>query len=218
MQQKTEVQTPNLPAILERIFKIGAPRPQSGLKRRMFKCGEELGEVTEAHLAITSGNNYKNLTIADVREEAVDVLIVAIDVFFTWRMNQPIRGEAGFEAICQELLPEFQPMQQGICDKSTAFEYYLARCYSAHGRMFDALTSSWNSPVLTSHPFDEPFKLVTQAGNLAWTRIPGDDELTDEEHLVLVCAEIDRKLSKWERIRSQSVHVLECKPSLASSH
>lgn len=67
--------------ILEEIREIGAPaRCMEQLHRRILKLGEEFGEVTEAYLAITSPGNYKNITPADLREELVDVVIVALDV------------------------------------------------------------------------------------------------------------------------------------------
>jgi len=49
------------------------------LPRRLLKLSEEKGEVSEAFLSVSSASNYKDKTWDDVREELVDVMIVAID-------------------------------------------------------------------------------------------------------------------------------------------
>lgn len=51
--------------------------------RRVTKLGEETGEVSEAFLSVTSESNGKNKTWIDVREEAVDSAIVALDIALT---------------------------------------------------------------------------------------------------------------------------------------
>lgn len=53
------------------------------LIRRMGKLGEEYGELWEAYLNVTSSQNGKNKTWEDVREELIDVTIVAIDTLAT---------------------------------------------------------------------------------------------------------------------------------------
>lgn len=49
--------------------------------RRLIKLIEEMGEVSEAFLNITSSNNLKNKSWEDVREELVDCFIVGLDIF-----------------------------------------------------------------------------------------------------------------------------------------
>lgn len=49
--------------------------------RRLIKLMEEMGEVSEAFLNITSLNNSKNKSWEDVREELVDCFIVGLDIF-----------------------------------------------------------------------------------------------------------------------------------------
>ena len=51
--------------------------------RRIGKLGEEYGELWEAYLNVTSLNNGKGKTWDDVREECVDVAIVALDIVAT---------------------------------------------------------------------------------------------------------------------------------------
>lgn len=51
--------------------------------RRTLKAGEELGEVSEAYLYATSIENSKNKTWEDVREEAVDIILMGVDLALT---------------------------------------------------------------------------------------------------------------------------------------
>ncbi len=53
------------------------------LWRRIAKLGEEYGEIWEAYLNVTSAQNGKGKTWEDVREELVDITIVAIDTLAT---------------------------------------------------------------------------------------------------------------------------------------
>ena len=53
------------------------------LLRRGLKLSEECGEVCEAIFGITDEENYKGKTYDDVREELVDVIIVALDALFS---------------------------------------------------------------------------------------------------------------------------------------
>ncbi len=53
------------------------------LFRRIGKAGEELGELNEAYLYVTSVQNSKNKTWEDVREEAVDLILMGVDLALT---------------------------------------------------------------------------------------------------------------------------------------
>lgn len=66
-----------------RVAKIGSTRSPANTQRRLFKVLEELGELVEATLNVTCPLNYKNKTIDDIREEAVDCLIVLVDCALT---------------------------------------------------------------------------------------------------------------------------------------
>jgi NTP pyrophosphatase (non-canonical NTP hydrolase) len=46
----------------------------------MLKLGEEYGEACQAFLSVSSENNSKKKSWADVREELVDVLVVTLDL------------------------------------------------------------------------------------------------------------------------------------------
>lgn len=58
-------------------------RTPNNLSRRLIKVLEELGEAAEAYLGATSSHNYKDKSWDDLREEAVDSLIVLVDVALT---------------------------------------------------------------------------------------------------------------------------------------
>jgi len=65
---------------------VRAANPQrhvNNLQRRTIKLVEEIGEVAEAWLNVTSASNAKHKTWDDVREEIADCLIVAFDVAWT---------------------------------------------------------------------------------------------------------------------------------------
>lgn len=62
------------------IENIKYQRDETVRNRRIIKLMEELGEVSEAFLNVTSPNNRKNKSWNDVREELVDSFIVAIDI------------------------------------------------------------------------------------------------------------------------------------------
>jgi NTP pyrophosphatase (non-canonical NTP hydrolase) len=69
--------------IVDAVEKANPQRTPANLNRRLHKFLEELGELSEAYLNASSINNGKGKTEDDVREEAVDTLIVAIDIALT---------------------------------------------------------------------------------------------------------------------------------------
>lgn len=75
--------------IIPAIRDANLTRNNGNLGRRVIKLCEELGEHAEAYLNISSAGNGKGKTWDDVREEAADILIVAVDVALT-----PNDGEA----------------------------------------------------------------------------------------------------------------------------
>lgn len=63
------------------IFELTRKDPKT-LQERTLKLAEEAGELAQAVLSATGapGSGYKNHSLADVREEAVDAAIVALSV------------------------------------------------------------------------------------------------------------------------------------------
>ena len=67
----------------DKVYDANRERTLRTLGRRFGKIGEENGEIWEAYLNVTSLNNGKDKTWENVREEMVDLAIVAIDVLAT---------------------------------------------------------------------------------------------------------------------------------------
>ena len=57
---------------------------EKSLEQIALKLAEETGEVSQALLSYlqASGSVYKNMTDEDVKEECVDVMIVALSLFY----------------------------------------------------------------------------------------------------------------------------------------
>jgi NTP pyrophosphatase (non-canonical NTP hydrolase) len=69
--------------IADLVKQTNPERHASTLGRRCIKLLEELGEVSEAWLNVTSPTNGKGKSWDDVREEMADCLIVALDIVMT---------------------------------------------------------------------------------------------------------------------------------------
>lgn len=68
---------------IKRIHKINPARSRQNLGRRVIKLSEETGETSEAYLYATTVDSRKGITWDDIREEALDTAIVALDIAFT---------------------------------------------------------------------------------------------------------------------------------------
>lgn len=70
--------------VLNLVYEVGKPgRRIDNLVRRLAKLMEEVGELSEAMLSVTSKNNGKKKIWNDVSIEAIDVLIMAADIALT---------------------------------------------------------------------------------------------------------------------------------------
>ncbi|AVI93388.1 conserved protein of unknown function [Oenococcus oeni] len=65
--------------LIDQIRKAAATEPKK-TEQQFMKLSEELGEACQAYLSSqgTSGNKYKNLNQESVKEELVDVVLVAM--------------------------------------------------------------------------------------------------------------------------------------------
>jgi NTP pyrophosphatase (non-canonical NTP hydrolase) len=66
--------------MFDKVWEANPTRTMEIMSRRMIKLGEEYGEACQAYLSVSSENNGKEKTWADVREELTDVLIVTLDL------------------------------------------------------------------------------------------------------------------------------------------
>ncbi len=84
------------------IFDLTQKDPKT-LQERALKLAEEAGELAQAVLSATKapGSEYKNQTLADVREEAADAAIVAMSV-----LAQASSSREEFEAELTRLMAE----------------------------------------------------------------------------------------------------------------
>ncbi|WP_281165659.1 MazG-like family protein [Liquorilactobacillus sicerae] len=62
-----------------KIIAVAKQEPKT-VQQQFLKLMEEAGEAAQAYLAANrvSGNDYKNLDLADTKEELVDVLLVTV--------------------------------------------------------------------------------------------------------------------------------------------
>lgn len=87
---------------------VQAANPGRGfhnMARRLIKLGEELGEASEAYLvATTTAKSRKKKTTADLREELIDLGIVALDCALTRMPGEENATDEEIEAAIMEVL------------------------------------------------------------------------------------------------------------------
>jgi hypothetical protein len=174
---------------LEMVRAANPGRKPHNLRRRLEKVLEEIGEIAEAHLNITSGFNGKQKTWADVREEIMDVLILAHDIALTPTGCIVPLGEA----------------DRFISHKPTNFEIYDYFVDNMMETTKYATTAFFSVPKTPDHYFS-PDQYAKFHSAMAWvvgfayamvyTVLPGesDDMVVFEAALE---AEMRRKLDKW---------------------
>lgn len=108
--------------ILKKIYEIKQSKKSSKvgkkrLLRRALKLSEESGEVAQAVFSITSDRNPKNKTYADVREELVDTVIVALELLLSEFPDEELDGDESYDYIKERSLSEFNRKIQKWTDK-----------------------------------------------------------------------------------------------------
>ncbi len=86
---------------IHRIYDFNPDRSVKNISRRLHKLTEETGETAEAYLYVTTVDNRKKLTWDDLREEALDAAIVAMDIALT---RLPIDSGKTSKEIEQEVI------------------------------------------------------------------------------------------------------------------
>ncbi len=92
-------------ALLRAIREANPQRKYETMARRLLKIGEELGEASEAYLVFSStSTSRKKKNKDDVREECMDVAIVALDCALTRMPGEENLTDDDLEFICMEVL------------------------------------------------------------------------------------------------------------------
>ena len=168
----------SLAAAIDLIAQANPTRCKTNLDRRVIKMLEELGELSEAFLSITSVGNERNKTWADVQEEAVDVLIVGTDIALT-----PLLDEDD-HAIQHRLV-------RYTCDNlhtiDLGFKQLLWRISGFTAQFADVYRADPQAAIYLGG------ELVRHAFAL--------NQLIDHPAPKQLCGEVTRKILKWKRRR-----------------
>ncbi len=173
----------DMKTIIEHVFEANPDRTEANLNRRIFKLFEELGELSEAYLASTSSRSYKNKTWNDVREEAADVLIVALDIALTPSEEAGIDGN--FKTLLNSILANW-PLPTFDYDLVFLDIASMAAVFGKHGS-----AQARVEMVLCAFSLTD---LVFGAGDVQGRHYEAADLLS----------EIDRKLTKWKNNRQSN--------------
>jgi hypothetical protein len=185
--------------LISSICNANPDRGEFNIHRRIIKLAEELGEVSEAYLNVTSVNNGKNKTWDDVREEFADVLIVAVDVALT-----PL---GGFNDNITETLHE--RWSHTLCVHDDSIDDAMLSMMERIGQL-SRLFLTYRHAVATSHPAVNEFRLnlrtaminmVLETSSATYTAMPDQLGFSISELHRNLAKEIERKLAKWARNR-----------------
>lgn len=168
----------------ELVNKVAAANPSrnaDNLYRRLLKVIEEMGETSEAYLSVTSPANYKNKSWLDYREEAVDTLIVLIDISLTQLTNFPPAALIPFNIRLATEHSFDNPAKLEVCK----FEVIRA-VGAAEQHLRD------NKPIAF---YGALSRAIQAAADMCFARIPNDH---DPKVISSRITELfDKKLQKW---------------------
>lgn len=156
-------------------------RSLANLDRRSLKLLEEMGELGQAFLNITSPANPKLKTWDDVREEIADCLIVALDIAWT-RLPGEVEAPVPLTIYENEALLEIEH-----------FRYRSIFWISLHLAYF----------VLNQKRHDLT-EVVEATAGMALSALPDQPDVTKEEITAQLLAEVERKLTKWADSRAKT--------------
>ena len=166
--------------LIEMVREVNPGRKHSNLNRKLIKVAEEIGEIAEAYLNVTSSFNGKNKTWADVREEIVDVLILAIDISLTpWpTQDTPHNLRTAVFDLGLSNYNDFEDAFMWLSASSTSA--YMERRADSPNQFRNSMRSVFREAV-----------------NLAYTPFPDQPDITLEELEAALEKEMRRKLDKW---------------------
>lgn len=191
--------------IIPAIRDANPTRNNGNLGRRVIKLCEELGEHAEAYLNISSAGNGKGKTWDDVREEAADILIVAVDVALTPNDGEnPTIAEGYVTRLVSAhdfRIPD-QPFSNPMKPSAAEYEKLTLIVGAAIGKVcVGQLSSGGRGLASGGRVRAEAASLISWALMLSLTPLPDQAGWTTElleEQLVAI---IEVKLAKWRNNR-----------------
>lgn len=176
----------------DRIEEIGVDRSRDNISRRLVKVCEELGELSEAILNVTCAINYKNKTVSDIMEEAVDCVIVMVDCFMT-TLPESRTGEYPPE------LPDLMYYFASPLDNRMIVA--APDHYASIGAMMGAISRAIAAPYRGELHFHITSALIDMVGLILY--VGGTS--AKEQFLSIA----DKKLAKWSAFRDKVLKQVE---------
>ena len=181
--------------IVSEIRKTNPQRSSETVQRRLIKVLEELGEASEAYLSRTSEMNYKSKTWTDYREEAVDILIILLDIGLTQYPNGSFPAGAMLELNVEEgrenASNDFTEMER------LKFEIARAVCSAEY---------YFNNKEAESGFVGAIGRGVRAAASMCYAKVPDQrNEGIDD----LVFSLVEKKLEKWRGAMARSATPIE---------
>jgi hypothetical protein len=170
-------------------------RQATNIQRRTLKLIEELGEVAQAWLHVTSQSNGKGKTWNDVREEAADCLIVALDIGWT-----RLSGESS-----SVTAPEFS-VASGVFDPQMIIGISLGV------GLFGIHSEIAVSEMYVCQARHDITGVINGAACLTLAILPDQINKTITEIETQLLVEVKRKLAKWADNRATMTVVTDGVP------
>lgn len=188
-----------LRSILARNQLLGASTEPAAIFRRLLKTQEELGEASEAFLSITGPQqeNYKGLTVDDLREEVADVFLMVADVYVRW--TKSVYPGCSDDDILDELLVFNRYRDEHFYPP--VFEPCFVELNGAFGALFSRAARCWGSPDgLPELGFRLLMNQLVVASFWALSvSLPGETFDADERRRRYIEL-LNDKLNKWARV------------------
>lgn len=172
---------------IEKIYTVGSERSVDTVSRRCAKLIEECGETAEAFLNCT-GENYKNKTWDDLREELTDVFITLTDIALTFMTPYTLL----------KIMPESPFLKQA--PSLDHIPKMLARCLTAllYFNLFDnngaSSLSDDEAELLVPHIADALYYATAE-----YPEYPALDGTTFQDRVNAFVEQVEAKCNKWEQ-------------------